>query len=268
MALEHSQGRRHRRRPDGQRHRPCLRAGRLRRAAQRHRRRPHQGRRSPPSTATWRARSAEERDHRGRAPGRARRASRRADSSTTFGDCDLVIEAATENEDVKRKIFADALPGAEAGGDPRHQHLVDLDHAARRRRPTGRSSFIGIHFMNPVPLMQLVELIRGIATDDPTFEATKAVRHQARQDHRGGRGFPGLHRQPHPAADDQRGDLHALRGRRHGRGHRHRHAARRQPSDGAAASSPTSSASTPACRSCRCCTRAWPIPSTGPARCW
>ena len=103
--------------------------------------------------------------------------------------------------------------------------------AASTDRP---EKFIGIHFMNPVPLMELVELIRGIATADATFEACQGVRHQARQDHRGGRGFPGLHRQPHPAADDQRGDLHALRGRRQRRGDRHRDAARRAPSDGAA----------------------------------
>ena len=62
----------------------------------------------------------------------------------------------------------------------------------------------------------------------------QGVRHQARQDDRGVRGFPGLHRQPHPAADDQRGDLHALRRRRHRRGDRHRDAARRAPSDGPA----------------------------------
>ena len=136
------------------------------------------------------------------------------------------------------------------------------------RPPTGPSAFIGMHFMNPVPVMKLVEMIRGIATDDETFETAVSLRHQARQDHRRRRGFPGLHRQPHPAADDQRGDLHALRGRRLGGGDRHRHAAGRQPSDGAAASSPTSSAWTPAWRSCRCCTTAWPIPNTGPARCW
>jgi hypothetical protein len=64
--------------------------------------------------------------------------------------------------------------------------------------------------MNPVPVMKLVELMRGIATDDDTFEAARESSSPARQDdHRFG-GFPGLHRQPHPAADDQRGDLHAL----------------------------------------------------------
>jgi 3-hydroxybutyryl-CoA dehydrogenase len=63
---------------------------------------------------------------------------------------DLVIEAATEDETVKRKIYSAALPAAESRGDPRHQHLFALDH------PPGLATdrperFIGIHFMNPVP---------------------------------------------------------------------------------------------------------------------
>ena len=77
--------------------------------------------------------------------------------------------------------------------------------------PTDRPErFIGIHFMNPVPVMKLVELVRGIATEDETFEAAKEFVTAARQDDHRCRGFSGLHRQPHPAADDQRGDLHAL----------------------------------------------------------
>ena len=79
--------------------------------------------------------------------------------------------------------------------------------AASTDRP---ERFIGIHFMNPVPVMQLVELIRGIATEDPTFESAKEfIGKLGKTIDRVG-GFPGLHRQPHPAADDQRGDLHAL----------------------------------------------------------
>ena len=90
-----------------------------------------------------------------------------------LADCDLVIEAASENEDVKRKIFTALRPFAEARHDRRLEHLVDFDHpaAVRHRQP---ERFIGIHFMNPVPRMQLVELIRGIATKDDTFEAAKA----------------------------------------------------------------------------------------------
>jgi 3-hydroxybutyryl-CoA dehydrogenase len=90
-----------------------------------------------------------------------------------FADFDLVIEAATESEEVKRKIFAALCPALS------HHTMVATNTssisitrlAANTDRP---DRFIGIHFMNPVPKMQLVELIRGIATEDPTFEAAKA----------------------------------------------------------------------------------------------
>src|SRR6185437_15261916 len=87
--------------------------------------------------------------------------------------CDLVIETATEKEDVKRKIFSDLCaslkPEAIIATNTSSISITRL--AASTDRP---ERFIGIHFMNPVPLMELVELIRGIATDDPTFEASKA----------------------------------------------------------------------------------------------
>jgi 3-hydroxybutyryl-CoA dehydrogenase len=90
-----------------------------------------------------------------------------------LADCDLVIEAATENEAVKRKIFADLCkslkPDALIGTNTSSISITRL--AAATDRP---ERFIGIHFMNPVPVMQLVELIRGIATAEPTFEAAKA----------------------------------------------------------------------------------------------
>ena len=89
-----------------------------------------------------------------------------------LGDCDLVIEAATEKEDVKRKIFASLCPAlkpeAIVGTNTSSISITRL--AAATDRP---ERFIGIHFMNPVPLMELVEVICGIATDDATFEATK-----------------------------------------------------------------------------------------------
>ena len=132
-----------------------------------------------------------------------------ANTLDELGDCDLVIEAATEKEEVKRKIFAALCPSlkpeAIVGTNTSSISITRL--AAATDRP---ERFIGIHFMNPVPLMELVEVIRGIATDDATFEADQAIRRQARQADRGVGGFPRLHRQPHPAADDQRGDLHAL----------------------------------------------------------
>ncbi|MEQ9815401.1 MAG: 3-hydroxybutyryl-CoA dehydrogenase [Azospirillaceae bacterium] len=89
-----------------------------------------------------------------------------------FGDCQLVIEAATENEEVKRAIFKNLVP-----------HLADDAIIAtntssisitRMAAATGRAEkFIGMHFMNPVPVMKLVEIIRGIATDEPTFTAVR-----------------------------------------------------------------------------------------------
>jgi len=88
-------------------------------------------------------------------------------------DCDLLIEAATEHEEIKRRIFAALCPilkpDAILGTNTSSISITRL--AATTDRP---ERFIGIHFMNPVPLMELVELIRGIATDDATFETTKA----------------------------------------------------------------------------------------------
>ncbi len=89
-----------------------------------------------------------------------------------LGDCDIVIEAAAENEDIKRRIFAALCPmlrpDAMIASNTSSISITRL--AASTDRP---ERFIGIHFMNPVPLMQLVELIRGIATEDPTFESAK-----------------------------------------------------------------------------------------------
>src|SRR5215213_7621119 len=80
-----------------------------------------------------------------------------------LAECDLVIEAATENEEVKRKIFTalspNLKPDALIGTNTSSISITRL--AAATDRP---ERFIGIHFMNPVPVMQLVELIRGIAT--------------------------------------------------------------------------------------------------------
>jgi len=96
-----------------------------------------------------------------------------AESLEALGQCDLVIETATEKEEVKRKIFGtlcvNLKPEAIIGTNTSSISITRL--AASTDRP---EKFIGIHFMNPVPLMELVELIRGIATDDATFETTRA----------------------------------------------------------------------------------------------
>ncbi|HEX2432291.1 MAG TPA: 3-hydroxybutyryl-CoA dehydrogenase [Aestuariivirgaceae bacterium] len=90
----------------------------------------------------------------------------------SLGDSDLVIETAVEDEQVKRKIFAALCPvlkkDAIIGTNTSSLSITRL--AASTDRP---EQFIGIHFMNPVPLMELVEVIRGIATDDQTFATVK-----------------------------------------------------------------------------------------------
>jgi len=90
-----------------------------------------------------------------------------------FADSDIVIEAATEVEEVKRKILADLAKITKS--DAIIASNTSSISITRLASVTGRPErFIGIHFMNPVPRMQLVELIRGIATDDATFEDAKA----------------------------------------------------------------------------------------------
>jgi 3-hydroxybutyryl-CoA dehydrogenase len=89
-----------------------------------------------------------------------------------FGDCDMVIEAATEKEEVKRDIFKKLVPALkpEALIATNTSSISITRLAAATDRP---GKFIGMHFMNPVPVMTLVELIRGIATDEATFAATR-----------------------------------------------------------------------------------------------
>ena len=87
-----------------------------------------------------------------------------------FSDCDLVIEAAAEDEDIKCRILAKLVPAlAPAALIASNTSSISITRlAAATDRP---ERFIGMHFMNPVPVMELVELIRGIATNDATYEA-------------------------------------------------------------------------------------------------
>src|SRR5947209_710070 len=89
-----------------------------------------------------------------------------------FHDCDIVIEAATENEEIKRQIFRELCPALkpEAMLATNTSSISITRLASITARP---ERFIGIHFMNPVPRMQLVELIRGIVTENATFDAAK-----------------------------------------------------------------------------------------------
>ena len=91
-----------------------------------------------------------------------------------LGQCDLVIEAATERESVKQAIFEDLLPHLRPetilASNTSSISITRL--ASRTDRP---ERFMGVHFMNPVPVMQLVELIRGIATDEETYQTLVEV---------------------------------------------------------------------------------------------
>ncbi|MDA7429248.1 3-hydroxybutyryl-CoA dehydrogenase [Primorskyibacter aestuariivivens] len=93
---------------------------------------------------------------------------------TDLGQTDLVIEAATERETVKQAIFEDLVPHLKPTTilTSNTSSISITRLASRTDRP---EKFMGFHFMNPVPVMQLVELIRGIATDKETYEACLAV---------------------------------------------------------------------------------------------
>ncbi|MDZ4134851.1 MAG: 3-hydroxyacyl-CoA dehydrogenase NAD-binding domain-containing protein, partial [Paracoccaceae bacterium] len=90
-----------------------------------------------------------------------------------LGRLDLIIEAATERETVKQAIFDDLLPHLAP-----HTILTSNTSSISITRLASRTDrpekFMGFHFMNPVPIMQLVELIRGIATDGPTYQTLLA----------------------------------------------------------------------------------------------
>jgi 3-hydroxybutyryl-CoA dehydrogenase len=96
-----------------------------------------------------------------------------AEKYDAMGGCDIVIETATEKEDVKRKIFSELSPSLRPDAIlATNTSSISITRlASSTDRP---EKFIGIHFMNPVPLMELVEVIRGIATDDATFDTSKA----------------------------------------------------------------------------------------------
>jgi 3-hydroxybutyryl-CoA dehydrogenase len=93
---------------------------------------------------------------------------------TDLGPSDLIIEAATEREAVKQAIFDELLPHINPNTilTSNTSSISITRLASRTDRP---EKFMGFHFMNPVPVMQLVELIRGIATDEETFAACKEV---------------------------------------------------------------------------------------------
>jgi 3-hydroxybutyryl-CoA dehydrogenase len=91
-----------------------------------------------------------------------------------FADCGMVIEAATEKEEIKREIFKKLMPHLNPDAlIATNTSSISITRLASATDRPGK--FIGMHFMNPVPAMSLVELIRGIATDEETFAATRGL---------------------------------------------------------------------------------------------
>jgi 3-hydroxybutyryl-CoA dehydrogenase len=101
---------------------------------------------------------------------------RPAGEYAALAECDFVIEAATENIELKKKIFASIDGAARAGADvvlATNTSSISITMlAAQTRRP---EQVIGMHFMNPVPLMTLCEIIRGLQTSDATYQATLSL---------------------------------------------------------------------------------------------
>jgi len=108
-----------------------------------------------------------------------------------IGATDLVIEAATERESVKQAIFEDLQPHLKADTilTSNTSSISITRLASRTDRP---ERFMGFHFMNPVPVMQLVELIRGIATDQPTYKACLEVVERLGKTAASAEDFPGF----------------------------------------------------------------------------
>jgi 3-hydroxybutyryl-CoA dehydrogenase len=102
---------------------------------------------------------------------------KRISTGTDFGrfkDCDVVIEAATENEAVKREVYKKLVPNLKPSAIvASNTSSISITRLAATTDRPGK--FIGMHFMNPVPVMTLVELIRGIATDESTFAAIREL---------------------------------------------------------------------------------------------
>ncbi len=110
---------------------------------------------------------------------------------TDLGQTDLIIEAATERETVKQAIFEDLIPHLrpETILTSNTSSISITRLASRTDRP---EKFMGFHFMNPVPVMQLVELIRGIATDQATYKACHEVVEKLGKTAASAEDFPGF----------------------------------------------------------------------------
>jgi len=114
-----------------------------------------------------------------------------AKDTQVLAKADFIVEAATESESLKKKIFADAdkiaRPGVILASNTSSISITRL--AAGTSRP---EQFVGMHFMNPVPVMQLVELIRGLRTSDETYRITRELAERMGKTCTVSRDFPGF----------------------------------------------------------------------------
>jgi 3-hydroxybutyryl-CoA dehydrogenase len=157
----------------------------------------------------------------------------RIQGSTSYDDLKsraMVIEAATENHELKLKILKqlDALVAPEVIIASNTSSISITKLAAATQRP---DRFIGMHFFNPVPMMALVEIIRGLQTSDATHDAVKALAVALGKSPITVKNAPGFVVNRILVPDDQRGLLCAGRGPGHAGGHRRRHEAGLQPAD-------------------------------------
>ena len=204
-------------------------------------------------------------------PGRRRRARPRCARIRTAAepaDADLLIEAATENVELKLRIFGAAGRGAPGDGAILASNTSSIPITRLAAATTAPGAVVGMHFMNPVPLMQLVEVIRGLATSDETLRSACAPppRRWARRWSRRN-DFPGFvsNRILMPMINEAVYCL--MEGVGDARGDRHGHEARHEPPDGPAhAGRPDRPRHLPGDHG-GAARRASATTSTGPARC-
>ena len=147
-----------------------------------------------------------------------------------LGPVDLLIEAAPEDAELKAGIFRriDPIVRPEAIVASNTSSVSITRLASAISRP---DRFVGLHFFNPVPVMRLVEVVRGLQTSDATHDAVEALVIRLGKTPITVKSSPGFVVNRHPAADAERGPLRARRGQRRGGGHRRGDEARVQPPD-------------------------------------
>ena len=183
-----------------------------------------------------------------------------------FADVDFVVEAIAENLEAKTALFKrlDAITKPHAVLSSNTSSISITVLGAATTRP---DRVLGMHFMNPVPLMSLVELIRGQATSAESMLTATNICMQLGKTAVEAADYPGVHLQSHPDADDQRGDLCGDGRRRHPGGDRHGDEARNEPPDGTADARRLHRPRRLPGHPRTSCTRDLAIRSTGPVRC-